>query len=278
MTNGTIDRKAEKGKNVGTNYDDWVEEYEPIDLLRVDDIPFYVGLVTETGGKVLDLTCGTGRVTIPIAQAGLDVVGVDNSSQMLLLATERLRDASGVPGSVEFVHDSILTFNLGKQFDTVLIPYNSFLLFLSVAEQMTVLERVYAHLKPGGILALDLFTPDLWRLTREDSQLYYRADVTSPNNGTRYVLWEQSTTDNLNQIIESRYLIENLSPDGKVQNRIYKDVVFRYIHRYEMAHLLTLSGFEDAEVYGDFQRGDLFEGSEVMVWVAKKPNGVSEKE
>ena len=278
MTNGTIDRKAEKGKNVGTNYDDWVEEYEPIDLLRVDDIPFYVGLVTETGGKVLDLTCGTGRVTIPIAQAGLDVVGVDNSSQMLLLATERLRDASRVQGSVEFVHDSILTFNLGKQFDTVLIPYNSFLLFLSVAEQMTVLERVYAHLKPGGILALDLFTPDLWRLTREDSQLYYRADVTSPNNGTRYVLWEQSTTDNLNQIIESRYLIENLSPDGKVQNRIYKDVVFRYIHLYEMAHLLTLSGFEDAEVYGDFQRGDLFEGSEVMVWVAKKPNGVSEKE
>ena len=140
---------------------------------------------------------------------------------------------------MEFVHDSILTFNLGKQFDTVLIPYNSFLLFLSVAEQMTVLERVYAHLKPGGILALDLFTPDLWRLTREDSQLYYRADVTSPNNGTRYVLWEQSTTDNLNQIIESRYLIENLSPDGKVQNRLAKDVVFRFIKRFEMGHLGT---------------------------------------
>ena len=274
MSTNSVDSNPEKDKNMGTNYDDWGAEYDPIDLLRTEDIPFYVDLAKEIGGNVLDLTCGTGRVAIPMAEAGVDVVGVDKSSHMLSLAADRLKDAPATSGAVEFVQDSILTFDLGKQFDLVVIPYNSFSLFLSVAEQRIVLNRVYEHLRPDGLLALDLFTPDLWRLTREDSQLYYRADVTNPDNGTRYILWEQSSTDNLNQIIETRYLIENLSSEGVVQNRSYKDVVFRYVHRYEMAHLLNLAGFEDITVYGDFQKGDLLEASEVMVWVATKPAGI----
>ncbi len=256
---------------MGTDYDEWVESYNPIDLLRTEDIPFYIGLARNLGGTVLDLTCGTGRVAIPMAQAGLDVVGVDLSSKMLHLAQERLQGASGIQGSVEFVHDNVLDLNLGRKFDFAVIPYNSFLLFLSIADQRMVLDRVYHHLRPGGRLALDVFTPDLWRLTREDSQLYHRADVTNPENGSRHVLWEQSNTDNLNQIIESRYIIEDLTPNGVVECRTYKDVVFRYIHRYEMLHLLTLGGFVQAEVYGDFHKGDLFDDSEIMVWIATRP-------
>ena len=262
---------------MGTDYDDWAGSYDPIDLLRTEDISFYVGLAKSLGSSVLDLTCGTGRVAIPMGQAGLDVVGVDNSSNMLRLAKKRLDEATGVQGSLEFVQNDVMDLNLGREFDLAVIPYNSFLLFLNTVDQRVVLDRVYEHLRPGGRLALDVFTPDLWRLTREDSQLYHRADVADPENGKRHVLWEQSNTDNLNQIIESRYILETLRPDGLVESRTYKDVVFRYIHRYEMLHLLTLSGFEKAEVYGDFLNGDLFEDSEIMVWVATKPDTVAER-
>ena len=256
---------------MGTDYDAWVDAYSPIDLLRTEDIPFYVNLAESSGSHVLDLTCGTGRVAIPMAQAGLEVVGIDASSKMLEKAAERFRDGERIQGSAQFVHGNVMDLDLGKEFDLVVIPYNSFLLFLGVPDQRIVLDRVYQHLKPGGRLALDVFTPDLWRLTREDGQLYYRADVTNPESGKRYVLWEQSSADNLNQIIESRYIIENLTVDGVVERRTYKDVLFRYVHRYEMLHLLTLAGFTQAEVYGDFNYGDLLEDSEVMVWVATKP-------
>lgn len=256
---------------MGTDYDAWVDSYSPIDLLRVEDIPFYVNLAGDSGKHVLDLTCGTGRVAIPMAQAGLEVVGIDTSRKMLDLADERFRAAEKIQGSVQFVHGDVMNLDLGKEFDLVVIPYNSFLLFLSVADQRIALDRVFQHLKPGGRLALDVFTPDLWRLTREDGQLYYRADVTNPESGKRYVLWEQSSADNLTQMIASRYIIENLTIDGVVERRTYKEVLFRYIYRYEMLHLLTLAGFADVDVYGDFNYGDLTEDSEVMVWVATKP-------
>jgi len=253
-----------------TNYDDWAGIYDPIHNSRTADIPFYVNLAREAGSPVLEVTCGTGRVTVPVARAGVDITGLDISPAMLRIARRKLRAAGPLPGQVTFKRGDARSFRLDQQFNLAFIPFNSFLLFLSVADQRQALERIRRHLKPGGRLALDIFVPDLYRLTREDNALYHGGDITDPVSGRRFVLWERATFDNHHQIIHSRPMFEELDQNGRGIQRLYRNLELRYIYRYEMQHLLELSGFQIEELYGDFDGGDFDAASETMVWVAKK--------
>ncbi len=121
------------------------------------DLHFYVRLATETASKgqaVLELGCGTGRVTIPIAQAGAEVVGLDNASPMLAVA-RRKAEAAGV--NIRWITADMTSFRLEQRFGLVLIPFRSFLHLLTEADQIACLRCVHQHLSPGGRLALNFF-------------------------------------------------------------------------------------------------------------------------
>ena len=253
-----------------TNYDEWADLYDPLHSNRTADIPFYVKLAQSAGSPVLEPTCGTGRVTIPVARTGVDIVGLDLSPRMLQVARKNLKAAGELPGRVTFKQGDMRDFRLDQQFNLAFIPFNSFLLLLSLADQRQALERIHRHLAPGGRLALDVFVPDLHRLVQEDAYLRHRGDVTDPATGRRFVLWEQSNYDNHHQVIRSRNIFEELDQEGTVVQRLYRDLELRYVYRYEMQHLLEVSGFEVEELYGDFEGGDFDEESTAMVWVARK--------
>jgi len=125
------------------------------------DVPFYVELAREAAQKgqaVLELGCGTGRVTIPIAEAGVDVVGVDNARAMLDVA-RRKAGSAGV--HVRWVTADMAAFQLEQRFGLVIIPFRSFLHLLTEAEQLACLRCVYEHLLPGGRFALNFFVQPL---------------------------------------------------------------------------------------------------------------------
>ena len=127
----------------------------------MEDVPFYVELAQEAaarGEAVLELGCGTGRVTIPIAQAGVEVVGLDNAPAMLDIA-RRKAAAAGV--DVRWVTGDMRTFRLDRRFGLVIIPFRSFLHMLTDADQQACLSRVYEHLLPGGRFALNFFVQKL---------------------------------------------------------------------------------------------------------------------
>ena len=128
----------------------------------MDDVPFYVELAKETaahGQAVLELGCGTGRVTIPIAQAGVEVVGLDNAPAMLDVA--RRKAAGAGAGGVRWVTADMRSFRLEQRFGLVIIPFRSFLHLLTDADQLACLSRVHEHLLPGGRLALNFFVQTL---------------------------------------------------------------------------------------------------------------------
>jgi ubiquinone/menaquinone biosynthesis C-methylase UbiE len=133
------------------------------------DVPFLLRHLPHKPQDVLELACGTGRVAIPLAEAGHRVVGVDYAADMLRLAREK-RDALGVgERNLRLLHRDVLRLRLGRQFDWVVLMFNTFLSFTTLTRQDRALQIVRKHLKPGGRFWLDIFQPNLGLLANERS-------------------------------------------------------------------------------------------------------------
>lgn len=118
-------------------------------LERTDqDVPWYLALAARAGGPVLELACGTGRVAAPLVAAGHTVVGVDIDVAMLQAARHR--------GVHQLVAADMRRFSLRSSFGLALIAYNSLQLLLSDADRVATLTTALDHLRPGGLLALEL--------------------------------------------------------------------------------------------------------------------------
>ena len=250
-------------------YDSWTDIYDAVYSYVRDDIPFYLEEAGAACGPVLELGCGTGRVAIPIAQSGVETVGIDSSAAMLDVARGQARRLGLGDDSLRLVHADMRNLSLDRQFALVIIPFRGFLALLTVEDQRRALARVREHLAPGGKLAFNIFVPELNMLLQEGDTPYHLRDVTDPDSGKTYVLWQQSSFDNHNQIISTRLIVEELDASRAMVRRIYRDFQLRYAYRWEVYHLLAACGFEVVELYGDFDRSPFDEGSIEMVWLAK---------
>ena len=253
-------------------YDQWASIYDSVYSYVRDDIPFYVKQALDSGGDVLELGCGTGRVTIPIAEAGVDVVGLDFSEAMLDIARSKSSALSSRSGELSLRLEDMRDFDLGRQFSLIIIPFRGFLSLLSVEDELSTLRVILRHLKPGGRLVFNIFVPDVNSLLQEGDVAYHLRDVTDPVTGSTLVLWNQSRYDNFTQIVYARIIIEELDSRSEIVRKIYRDFQLRYVHRWEMQHLLELCGFEVLNLYGDFDCSLFDESSTEMVWVTR-PSG-----
>ena len=122
------------------------------DLEVGDDtgVAFYEALARETGGPVLEIACGTGRVSIPVARRGFAVTGLDIVPGMLEVARSK---SAGL--STRWVEGDGRTFDLGERFRLVFLTGNAFQGFVTNADQEALLGRVHAHLNDGGLFAFE---------------------------------------------------------------------------------------------------------------------------
>ena len=253
--------------------DSWADIYDAVHshlehVPHLSDISFWIEEGRASGGPVLELGCGTGRVAVPIAQAGVPIVGLDNSARMLRTARAKARRLELSADLLRFVHGDMRTFRLKRKFNLVIIPFRSFLLLLSVAEQRQALATIKDHLAPDGKLIFSAFVPDLDLLTGDPETPTHDYQVTDPATGHRLAVWHQNHYDNFNQIVNARTIIERLDQQGKVISSTWRDYQLRYLNRFEALHLLEASGYRVLDVYGGFDRAPLDESSTEMVWVA----------
>ncbi|MDP6065135.1 MAG: class I SAM-dependent methyltransferase [SAR202 cluster bacterium] len=249
-------------------YDAWADVYDSVYSYVRDDIPFYVEEALAAGGPVLELGCGTGRVTIPIAEAGIDITGVELSTAMLDVARRKAAAMSEDSKPRLVVGDMRELGFGGQQFHLIIIPFRGFLALMTVEDQMSALSSISSHLVPDGKLIFDVFVPDLDMLVQAGDTSYHLRDVIDAETGRRLVLWHQSAYDNHAQIIDARIIVEELNEAGTVVGRYYRDFELRYAHRWELQHLLTTCGYAVDDLYGDFERTLFDEDSKDMVWVA----------
>jgi ubiquinone/menaquinone biosynthesis C-methylase UbiE len=119
---------------------DWTDYYDIVSNGLEGDVEFYTEMARQANGPVLELACGTGRISLSIALRGMEVVGIDSSEKMLQKARVKA-EMAGVSGKIELVHGDMRTFELGRTFSLVMIPYRSFLHLLSVKDQMAAYAR-----------------------------------------------------------------------------------------------------------------------------------------
>ncbi len=257
-------------------------EWEGVDAVFYDqfstglpgDSQFYVEEAIKAGSPVLELGCGTGRILIPVAQAGADIVGLDRASRMLEIAGGKVSGLSqDTQNRIELVQGDMRSFEMARQFNLVMIPYRAFIHLLTPDDQKQALWRIRDHLVDGGRLVMNNSDPRLaaiaWQLDHPEQPLGKHADFLRPDNGNRVVVWNSIDYDPVTQIHSEDRVFEEIDGNGIVLSRTYTALVYRHIHRYEMEHLLGLCGFEVEALYGDFQRGPFCYGGE-QVWVARK--------
>ena len=146
----TADLSTDAYAVLGTGYDAWCHSV-------TEDIDFYVRLAIESGGPVLEIGVGSGRLAVPTALAGITVVGVDRSGPMLDLARAKAR-AQGV--SLELFRADMRALPELGTFPLVTVPFRALLHLRDDAERLGVLRSLRARLEPDGLLAFDVFHPD----------------------------------------------------------------------------------------------------------------------
>jgi ubiquinone/menaquinone biosynthesis C-methylase UbiE len=215
-----------------------------IDRTPSGDADFYRDLARESGGPVLELGCGTGRVLLPIAREGIECVGLDASPEMLSIFRDK-----APPPNLTLVEGRMQSFDLGaRRFALITCPFRAFSHLLDVADQLEALARIRHHLAPGGAFAFDLFDPRFDRLAAPFEEETLRA--TFQHEGHEVRRWDSSTRDHTRQILTVHFRFEGGPPEMTGT----ADLQLRWFNRYELEHLLHRAGFTDVTFYGHFDR------------------------
>jgi SAM-dependent methyltransferase len=236
------------------------------------DVEFYSSLAQRTNGPVLELGAGTGRVVWALAEAGFEVVGLDISGPMLERAEAK---RASVPVDAReratFVQGDMTGFTLDRSFGLAVAAFRAFQSLLTPESQRRSLECVYRHLRPGGLIALDLFDPRLEFLLPGSDAPRMRGELRQSQTSApiRFEIIERRT-DPLTQTMEEIWRFEELDDGGKVLRHEETTLALRWTYRWEMRYLLELCGFEIEAEYSDFRQSPPAYGLE-QVWVAGRP-------
>jgi len=249
--------------------DPWTAEIYDFQTAKRDDISLWLALAEETEGTILELACGTGRVALPLAQAGFAVTGLDISPNMLAIAMRKLAEEPGeVRARVRLVEGDMSGFSLGERFGLILIPFRSFQVLLQRAQQRRCLECCVAHLRAGGRLAINVFNPRLSRISQPGGVDEATVDYVGPES-SRVRQGGHTDYDLANQRLVWRARYECISPKGEVTVRQHL-LDLRYLFRFEMEWMLEACGFEVEALYGNFDRSEFTAESLEMIFVARR--------
>lgn len=236
---------------------------------RHEDLEFWVRLAKRFGGPVLELACGTGRVTLPLARAGIAITGLDASSEMLGILREKLpKEKPEVRERVALKKGDMRDFDFKGKFSFAFVPFNSFLHLEAVEDEERCVRAVHRSLKPRGIFVIDVFRPDFKKWPAKT----LRVDLSHeyPEAGLKITRLSSREYDHPKQQIHTRYYMDVVSGRGRAK-RHETGFTLRYVKDVsEMRALLEKCGFSLEKVYGDYEFGPFTPLSEKMIFVARK--------
>jgi len=247
--------------------------YDAENADMTDDLGLYDELADETGGPILDIGCGTGRVMLHLAQAGHRVVGLDHAEAMLARGSRKLDMMGDLRARVRFVHGDVLDARLDDAFKLIVVPYNGFMHFSEQAEQLAALRRFREWIAPDGRLALDLPNAGEAFATQDDGALVLERMFTEPETGHLVMQQSVSALDRTAQHLHVTWIYDKIG-DGGAVHRTLAPLKLRYVFPGEMDLLLAATGWERLDVYGDYGREPFGEGSPRMIVIAR-PAGES---
>jgi SAM-dependent methyltransferase len=236
---------------------------------QVDDVRFirdYAATLV-TGARVLELGCGTGRLLLPLLEAGASVTGVDREPVMLRTAAERLAPYGD---RVHLIEGDMTRFEAtGDPFDLAIIGLNTFMHLLTIRRQLACLDCVHQHLRPGGSLVIDLASPHAaLRDTQQGVVLHRFSRALTANPDVLVTLWSSTVFSTAKQLAHTSLLFDEVHGETGTFRRTISDIVLRLTYRYELEHLLARTGFTTRVLYGDYESSPYEDESERLICVA----------
>jgi SAM-dependent methyltransferase len=230
------------------------------------DVPFFVQ-EAQARQSVLELMCGTGRLSIPLIEAGVRLSCLDSSAEMLAVLKEKLR-ARGV--SIPIYEMDASNFSLARRYDLIIIPFNAFAEISDPLEQENSLKSIHTHLLEGGRLICTLHNPAL-RLLSVDGQIHQRGIFHLPDAGGYLILSTIENYDPATRLVKGAQFYELYNADGVLQSKRFVQLTF-YLHgKEDFERLARAQGFEVETLYGDYGRAEFDpQRSPFMIWSLAK--------
>jgi SAM-dependent methyltransferase len=232
-----------------------------------DDIPFYRELARRCGGPILEPMCGSGRLLLPLARAGYQLAGLDIAPALLALARSKLASA-GLLGQVDLHEADIRQTAPAGSFRLAIVGLNSFMHLATISDQLAALGHIHAALAPDGLLALDLFNPDLRALAAYNGELVFDKAL-ALDGGVRAHKFVVQHADTATQTIYVQFIYDELDAEGHVRRSVLP-FTMRWLYRYELEHLLARAGFALEAVYGSYDLDEYSATGDLMLTVARK--------
>ena len=258
-------------EQIGSEVWDAVSRYYDDENNFTDDVDMYVKLAGRKKNEILELGCGTGRIVIPLAEKGHPVTGIDFSEPMLNCA--RIKIGKCPPQAarrITLMLGDISNFSLDRQFDVVIIAFNSLLSVPGFRRQQAVLANAWNHLKPGGKLVVSVINPDLNVFSEKVPYVKHAGSWIDSRTGREIDCFEFDYFDLANQIIYGTKLYDEIDENGIV-HRTKQIFEMRYFFSYELQLLLEQQGFRLSNVYGDYDFSSYGYNSPNMIFVAVRP-------
>jgi SAM-dependent methyltransferase len=244
----------------GRHYDRMIEP------LSLSDVPFYVEEARRVGGPVLELACGTGRITIPIAREGVEIVGLDLSPTMLACARRKAEKANV---HITLVEADCRVFQLDRKFELIILPFNSMQHLHDYASLSALFERVREHLAPGGRFICDVFNPSIAILSRDPNERFVERQYEDPDGGGTVTLEQTAAYDAAAQVNRITWYFS--LPDQKDFRVEHLDL--RCFFPQELDLLLRANGLAIEKKFGNFERKSFASGDmkQIVVCRARTP-------
>lgn len=258
-----------------TDHNNLEEFSDPVNYDKQDSsdvgVEFYSSLAKEIGDPVLEIACGTGRVTIPIAQLGFSITGLDIVPGML----ERARSKSvGLP--VRWIEGDARTFDLGERFRLIFMTGNAFQAFVTNFEQEAVLQQVHAHLDDDGWFAFETRNPLLPTTKTREGFFPSLETCTEEEHWPSYINVDGyevrvSTTRLYDHVGQTLHLVgyKRWYEDGKEHVKTTRTAL-RYTFPQELMALLHYNGFALLRQFGDWNLEPLTSNSPSIISVCRK--------
>lgn len=233
-----------------------------------EDIDFYENLARSVEGSLLELGVGSGRVALPLAQAGYDVVGIDNSPSMLAQARKRLEGAGRLKGSLELLPGEMTSFDLGREFALVFVAANTFQHLLTTEQQLACLRQARKHLRADGLFAMSVRSPASVSWDASDwAPLLLHWVRTDPVTGDQVMKMATEQADPGRMVRKVTYVYDRVAAGGSVTRGVFVTEL-RHSTEAELTLLLQQAGMRVTHVYGDYDLSPPGMGED-LVFVAR---------
>jgi SAM-dependent methyltransferase len=232
----------------------------------VVDIPFYIEYADKQNGNILDLGCGTGRVSIELAKAGHFVTGLDLSEEMLRIYKNKLEGLEkNIQDKIDIIYGNMANFKINKKYSLIIMPFRAFQALTKDSDIINCLKCIKEHLSNNGIFIINVFRPNkiLDESWCSEEKIQWERDNEKDDSHVIKKFCNEKI-DAKSQIIYPYFVYEVIKKNRDIEKYI-EHLELKYYYFEQLKELLTDNGFTIVEEYGWYDKSKIENGRELII-------------